>query len=424
VKPLIQSEIGRLETVIVHTPGKEIESVSPARAEDALYNDILPMSSVQREHEQLVAFLKTVATVHEVRDLLHEAAGTDAGRNDFLRSVLAAEGGPDDSVMLADRLVERLQDLDGDRLVQHCIEGLATAPQTLKAFLDASHFALEPVPNLYFMRDVAMVIGSGMVPGAMAHSIRRRESALARIAFRHAPSLAGSTIVDYLGDADSHNTSLTLEGGDVLVMDSSTLLIGVSQRTTAEAIDRLASTLIRRNHVPLTVFAVLLPKERATIHLDMVFTLVDDNVALVHEPVILGPDAVPVVRAVYSPSGKREFTRWDNLVLALRADGRDLDLVVCGGADRLRQQREQWLSGANAFAFAPGKIIVYDCNTATLDALAGAGFSVRRIEDFIAGTERDTDYRRLVVAMRGADLARGGGGPRCMTLPVRRAVVE
>jgi arginine deiminase len=372
-----------------------------------LYNDILPMEVVRREHEKLRSFLSLVARVHEFRDLLTDAARTAEGHRALASLVSSESKNP--------RASERLSRLDPESLVTVAVEGASSEPDTLEAYLSGDLFALDPIPNLYFMRDVAMVVGRTVVPGCMAHRIRYRESRLAEIAFRFAEPIAGSPIVRL--DQRGHR----LEGGDVLVIDERTLIIGVSDRTSAGGIDALVRRLLPHGDGTITVYAVLLPKTRATIHLDMVFTLIAPGVALVHEPVILGPDAVPTVRAHYDSRGAREFRRFDNLLRALDDGGIAVEPVICGGADRLRQQREQWLSGTNAFAFGPGTFLTYDCNDATLVSLEKAGFPVRPVDRFIERTENVESYDRLAVAMEGSNLARGGGGPRCMTLPLRRS---
>lgn len=412
----VGSEYGQLEAVVVHSPGREIESVSPSRATESLYNDVLPMAVVRREHEKLTAFLRLVATVYEFRDLLVGAAGCREGRRE-LGEILAAE-------VSSRRFAAEIPRLDTAGLIECAVEGTAAHPGTLGEFLGASLFAVNPVPNLYFMRDVAVVIGDCVMAGRMAHQIRRRESRLAELVFKHAPQLAGSRLL--WGEPPAPRAPAdgrTIEGGDVLLLGSDTFIVGVSERTNPAGVDALASRLMARHGRDLVVYAVLLPKSRATIHLDMVFTLLDNGAALIHEPIIAGPDAVPTVRVGYRVGREPTFERYDNLLRALEAGDTPVSPIVCGGSNRLRQQREQWLSGTNALAFAPGKVIVYDCNVATLEALSAAGFIVRTIDDFLSGRERVDAYGRLVVSMSGSDLARGGGGPRCMTLPIRRAAV-
>jgi arginine deiminase len=209
----------------------------------------------------------------------------------------------------------------------------------------------------------------------------------------------------------------------VLVVAEDLLVIGVSERTSAAAVDRLAASLVASRGEPMTILAAVLPRERSTIHLDMIFTMIDRQTFLVYEPFVVGQSRVEVYRMDLAPGRPPAITRTEGLVPALTDVLGDVDLIRCGGRDPVVREREQWLSAANVFAFAPGKIIAYDCNTATLDEFAAAGFAVVAAEEFAAGRRRAADDARLVVATPGVNLARGGGGPRCMTLPVRRAVV-
>ena len=156
----------------------------------------------------------------------------------------------------------------------------------------------------------------------------------------------------------------------------------------------------------------------------MIFTLVDRDVALVYEPYVTGPRRVDVFRMRLVPGAQTRIEKCDGLLEALRDEGMALETVACGGDDPVVREREQWLSAANVFAFAPGKIIGYDCNVATMQAFADAGFAVRTVDEFLEGDRRVEDDERLFVGMPGINLARGGGGPRCMTLPIRRDPVE
>jgi arginine deiminase len=153
----------------------------------------------------------------------------------------------------------------------------------------------------------------------------------------------------------------------------------------------------------------------------MVFTLIEADRALVYGPHITGPARCPVFRVESAPGGRYRVEREEGLLQALDALGLPMESVFCGDADPLYEEREQWLSGANSFAFAPGKIIMYSCNLRTLDALSRDGFAIRRAEDFISGAEKVGNFGKLAVTFEGIELARGGGGARCMTLPLERA---
>ncbi|MGB4586416.1 MAG: arginine deiminase family protein, partial [Rectinemataceae bacterium] len=163
---------------------------------------------------------------------------------------------------------------------------------------------------------------------------------------------------------------------------------------------------------------------RATIHLDMVFTMIDRDAALIYQPVILGSQKNSIYRIDAGKGGKLKYREVDSLLLGLKEEGIDLEPVLCGKGHHIYQQREQWLSGANSFAFAPGKILMYSCNQYTVEALADAGFAVVDSKAFIDGADNVANYGRLAVTFDGIELARGGGGARCMTLPVEREPVK
>jgi arginine deiminase len=152
----------------------------------------------------------------------------------------------------------------------------------------------------------------------------------------------------------------------------------------------------------------------------MVFTLVDHDRALVYEPLVLGPGRLRVVRLDVTPGVSARIRDVPGIIEGLREVGVEVDPILCGGENEVYQQREQWLSGTNVLAFAPGKVIGYDCNEATAESFAAADFTVRPVEVFLSGEESVDDYEKLLVVTPGVELARGGGGARCMTLPVER----
>ena len=407
----IDSEYGKLEAVIVHTPGVEVESMTPQTAEEVLYNEIIPISVVSKEHEKLKSFLSLVSHVYEVRDLLADVLEDPVARGALIQAV--ARYSHDVS---RDADLRRLRVPD---LVETLVSGLQQKRDTLHGFLSARTFDIPPLPNLYFMRDGAMAFRDRVLIGSMAHRVRTNEALFMKTLFAYSQQfLSGGILFDGVQEAAE---DVTLEGGDFLVVNASTILVGLSERTTAKAVDRLAERFEEVFNEPLTIFAVQLPLERSAIHLDMIFTILDKDVALVYEPLILGRNRVPVYRMDIVPGKPRRIKQVAGVIEGLGDHGVKLQTVLCGGSEPVHQQREQWLSGTNLFAFAPGKVIGYDCNTETFRAAEHAGFAVRNVDDFLSGRDSVDEYDRLLVGLPGMELARGGGGARCMTLPIARA---
>lgn len=426
----IESEIGRLRSVVIHTPGREIESMTPRTATEVLYNDIIPISVVSDEHRTLKRFLSLVAEVHEVTDLIERALEPDEVRERLVRAVCDAGPGRDRR--------EELLSLPPRELAGTMVAGLRSRRDSLTAVLDGSEYDLPPLPNLYFMRDSSLVVRDRVVIGAMAHEVRSTEARLLRSVFSSPDGIPSAGILWDGSEADGRSAAgddhglpaVRLEGGDILVARPDLIVAGISERTSAAALDSLATRLVETCDEPLTLIAVVLPRERSTIHLDMIFTLVDRDVALVYEPYVTGPHRVDVYRMQLAPGSTTRVEKCDGLLAALAASGMPLQTVPCGGRDPVVREREQWLSAANVFAFAPGKVVGYDCNVATMEAFLRAGFAVADVDEFLApeattdatgGDVRTADDdERLFVGLRGVNLARGGGGPRCMTLPVVR----
>lgn len=406
----INSETGRLRRVVVHTPGEEVEAMRPSRAEEELYNDIVPLEIVRKQHAELKGFLSKVADVVEFGDALAETLEDAEAREEF--AILLAE-----SNAAAHRL-EELKAMAPADLAAVALAGLPSRHVRLGRFVRGEAYDIPPLPNMFFMRDAAMVFRDRSISSAMRFAVRRPEAAINRFAFSRHPSLRGG---GGLFDGPSlAGDGFSLEGGDFQVIRRDTVAIGVSERTSADAVDELVRSIVDAFGEPVTVFAVILPVARATIHLDMAFTVIDDDACLVYEPVILGPRRSRTIKIQAEPGKEPRLSEVDSLLRGLRQARIDLEPVLTGGSDPLRQEREQWLSGANSFAYAPGKIIVYSCNVHTLEALSKSGFEVRSAADYLSGNLDPMEPRRVAVGFDGVELARGGGGARCMTCPIER----
>lgn len=401
----VHSEIGRLRSVVCHTPGPELAVVTPANRADYLFDDILDLETARREHRRFVEILSRFTRVHEVHDLL-----TEVLRIPDARDYLVEHSG---SAIRA-----RAADAGAEEIARLFIEGEESSGGELAALVNETGYALPPLPNLFFTRDSAAVIGDRVMVASMRHEVRWSEEILAWTLFRAHPELSGAGIL--FDGAHERRLNVRLEGGDVHVLRRDLVAVGLSERTTAAGIDALARELFRHTEVT-DVVVVLMPSHRAAIHLDMIFTMVDRELCCVYPPYFVGPTRLPVVCIRKGGAGVREAS---SLFDALRDLGLPLAPVPCGGPRRTMQEREQWASGCNFFAVGPGQVLAYDRNEHTLRALeTEGGFRVVRGDGFLAGEDEVGEDDRAVIGFEGSELVRGGGGPRCMTMPILREEV-
>ena len=407
----INSEIGKLKRVVIHSPGREIESMSPDTARSVLYNDIIPLSIVAEEHAQLADFLSLCCEVVQVTDLLTGVLESEAARQDLVDEL--------ERRFPVHARRDELEALSPGELAGACICGLKKRSGSLHTYLSEREFDLFPLPNLYFTRDSGMVYREGLITGSMARGVRSTESLIMDLIFRYHPLFEGRPrLYDGAHRSDSGDY---LEGGDFHVFAEGVLLLGISERTTSKGIDSLIGRIVEVYPEKLTVFAVVLPHKRATIHLDMICSQIDTGMFMVYEPFILGRHRLRVVRIDAAPGQETRFSEQDGLIEGLGRSGYRVEPVPCGGDDPVVQQREQWMSAANLFAFAPGKVIGYSCNEKSFETLSSKGFTVERASKFLGGSASIDDYDRLAVMIDAVELARGGGGIRCMTMPIERA---
>lgn len=420
----VQSEIGKLNGVIIHTPGEEVENMTPESAERALYSDIINLSIAREEYKQIYGVLSKLTNTYEVKDLLRNILKDEKIKLEVLNRIEKIEpyiGDQTPKGSLKDLLMEE----DAADLSRLLIEGVEMVKDNLTKFLSNDWFALRPMHNFLFTRDASMSINNEVLIGRMANSIRDRESVIMRSIFDFTPEFKTSTLtIDPVPGATSRIR--TIEGGDVLIAREDILVIGNGSRTSSQAIDQLMYEYINRKSekVQHIIIQQLPHTPESFIHLDMVFTLLDKNKCMVFEPLIMNPGKQQTVH-IKIQHGKLQSIRSEkNLVSALKKLGMDLEPVFCGGSDDWNQEREQWHSGANFFCVGPGKVLGYARNTYTMEAMNNAGFEILKANDVISNSVNLQDYGKYVITIDGSELPRGGGGARCMTMPVNRTNIE
>ncbi|CAM2006233.1 arginine deiminase [Acanthopleuribacter pedis] len=413
----IFSEIGRLRAVAVHRPGPEVDRMTPSLMHDLLFDDILFGREARGEHDDFSRVLNKVADrVFDVQDMLADSLAQPRAREHFLDRfcILHKLNGQDK---------ERLSDLDPKELAETAVAGWYEDIDNGTNY----QFRFPPVPNLLFMRDPASVIGNGVSINHMATAARRPEPFILDTVLRFHPEyhienekqIWFDAIPSYIGGIPEHNN--TIEGGDTLVLSEDILAIGISIRTTQSAVTMLAEKL-RRHTQFKTVFAVLMPHDRAVMHLDTVFTQIDPEHCLVFPPFFREDNPIqslPVIRMDLT-SSSLHITLEDNFLNALKKEGHHLKPVFCGGTNRLDQEREQWTDGANAFCMAPGLILGYSRNIKTAEELEKVGYRILTTEQALSDSVDLLDGKRTMVMIAGNELSRARGGARCMTFPLQR----
>ena len=407
----VNSETGVLEGVLLHPPGPEVENMTPKNAERALYSDILNLSVARREYNQLECLLQHLVPTHRIMDLLRDILRSGEIREKIVKKACYREGQP--------QLIDSLLDLNETQLAKQLVQGVPMERNTLSSYLSEEHFSLKPLHNFFFTRDASAAIGDRILISRMANRVREREALIMQAIFDYHPRFRVPTIHPDEG-APGRNL-LSFEGGDLLVAAPNITLAGLGSRTSSRGIDFLVKVLSERKEKQHLLVQELPSSPESFIHLDMTFTLLDHDSCMVYEPLILKSNKYQTIQIDMEGGKVSSIYHVDNLVSALKKLGMDLRPSFCGGKnDTMIQEREQWHSGANFFAVGPGKLIGYNRNVHTLDNLNQSGYEIIASKDVLSGKSDLTSIPKYVLTIDGAELSRGGGGVRCMTMPYKR----
>lgn len=403
----VYSEIGKLRTVLLHKPSRELENLTPDIMKRLLFDDIPDFVRAGEEYDAYLDIFKNagVQTIF-VEDLLADTLDQAHCREDFLEQYLGS--GTTYSARQLDKLKRHFLDYaDSHKMVDALIRGLRKeeAPdRDIALFEDLggkdNPLILDPLPNLYFTRDPFIVLGNGVSISSMFYPARRRETIIAETIFRRHPDFAGKIPLYSRNEADSY-----IEGGDILILGENVIAIGLSQRTSQTAITRLAEELLqaggdrRLEHV----LAFKIPSTRAFMHLDTVFTQLDRDLFVVH-PGITKTLEVTDIRLENGQVFSEDLEGSLEDILQRFLGLEKVRLIPCGGGSPIDAQREQWNDGSNTLALAPGEIIVYDRNRVTNRLFEEVGLTLHKLPS--------------------SEISRGRGGPHCMSMPFYRDFLD
>jgi arginine deiminase len=412
----VSSEIGSLKRVIVHRPDAGIARISPRRAEELLFDDIVHLPQMQEEHDVFTAVLQAFVgkkNVLETNQLLTEALQADfTGKREMIEKIIDYEELPPQYVRL-------LSDLSEEDLATTLITGYLERD---------NHILFDPIPNFIFTRDIAVTVNDHILILKAAKQARFRENFLARFIFqshpifketRNADKIINLNQVD-LFPPSKKGENISIEGGDVMVINKDYLLVGCSERTSAYTIRRLKDVLIERG-VVRNVVQINIPPDRAYMHIDTVFTQIHHNHITAFKPIVV--DGLSSHVEVHRQDGKS--TKYSSVKDFIRAEiNPRMKFILVGDGESPYQEREQWTDGCNLVTLKPGVALTYDRNPKTEEAFKDYGYKIvsakKLLEQFKNGSLKPENVENTIITLPSNELSRARGGSHCMTCPIER----
>lgn len=399
----VKSEIGRLKVVLLHEPGDELHNLTPSKLDDLLFDDIPWLPLAKKEHQAFAKTFKDAGVkVVYLTDLMKDVLDLSTEiKNQFIEQFVKEARIRGNAVR--ELSINYLKSFtDNKELVLKAIAGIKKSElpdyqiKSLADHVDNYPFVTDPMPNLYFTRDPFASIGNGVSLNKMYSVTRSRETIFGEYIFKYHPDYKNTPLYY------SRYEDINIEGGDIMVLNNHVLIIGVSQRTCAEAVERLAKNIFFEHETDFdTVLAFTIPQARTFMHLDTVFTQVDINKFAIHKGCYEKLKIFRITKDMNRDKKVKVIELDQKLEDVLESYiGLPITLIPCGGGDIVSADREQWSDGSNFVAVAPGEVIAYERNDITNAALIKAGIKVHIIPS--------------------SELSRGRGGPRCMCMPLER----